>query len=228
MSSKKKRSDVPLDVESVGILFPGQGAQNVGMGRWLCENYPTARGLFDQAADVLGYDLARICFDGPDEKLHATEFGQPALFVTGIAAATVLAETRPELMARIKSAAGLSLGEYTAVCFAGGLAIRRRSAFGETAWRGHASRIRCGLKWNGQCDWLGPGDVERLCEQCRSADEVLVTGKSSCARAILPISGHLSAIERLVPAASEAGSDEGHSIERCRCLSHVADGTCSR
>ena len=76
-------------MKSVCILFPGQGAQSVGMGRWLCEQYPTARRYFDQAAEVLGYDLAQLCFHGPEDKLNATEFSQPALFVTGIAAAEV-------------------------------------------------------------------------------------------------------------------------------------------
>ena len=69
----------------------------------------------------LGYDLRDICTNGPVEKLNSTEFCQPALFVVGIAAAKVLESEQPDRVAAIGAAAGLSLGEYTAVCFAGGL-----------------------------------------------------------------------------------------------------------
>ena len=80
-------------MSSVGILFPGQGAQAVGMGRWLCDQHPSARAYFDRASEVLGYDLSSLCFDGPEAKLNETEFSQPALFVVGIAAAETLRET---------------------------------------------------------------------------------------------------------------------------------------
>ena len=144
-------------MKSVGILFPGQGAQNVGMGRWLCDTYPAARRIFDQASEVLGYDLAKLCFEGPEEQLSATEFCQPALFVVGIAAATVLGEEQPERIAAVKAAAGLSLGEYTAVCFAGGLefsdALRLVQRRGQ-AMQAAADAVR---KRNGQRVGIGVG-----------------------------------------------------------------------
>src|SRR5262249_62407133 len=101
------------------FLFPGQGAQTVGMGRQLCETLPSARHLFDEAADVLGYDLAAVCATGPAEKLNSTIVSQPALFVTSLAALEALKASSPEVVAQCHAAAGLSLGEYTALVFAG-------------------------------------------------------------------------------------------------------------
>ena len=64
----------------VAIFFPGQGAQHVGMGRRLAESFPAARSLYDRAAQILGYDLASLCFNGPAEELDSTVISQPALF----------------------------------------------------------------------------------------------------------------------------------------------------
>ena len=196
---------MPLDVESVGILFPGQGAQNIGMGRWLCETFPCARNLFDRAAEVLGYDLAAICFDGPEEKLNATEFGQPALFVTGMAAVAAAAEAHPEWMANVTSAAGLSLGEYTAVCFAGGLDFD--DALRLVKRRGEAMQAAADVVDSGMASVIGLDleTVQRLCDESRQGQEVLEPANLLCPGNIA-ISGHQSAIERLMPAASEAGA----------------------
>jgi len=204
-SSIKKKRSVLVDVDSVGILFPGQGAQNVGMGRWLCESFPAAQSLFDQASDVLGYDLAKICFEGPEEKLSATEFGQPALFVAGMAAVTVLREAQPDLISRITAAAGLSLGEYTAVCFAGGLdfsdALRLVQRRGE-AMQAAADQVPSGMS---SVIGLDLEKVTQLCQDCRQGDEVLVPANLLCPGNIA-VSGHRTALQRLAAAAAEAGA----------------------
>ncbi|NND99797.1 MAG: ACP S-malonyltransferase [Pirellulaceae bacterium] len=194
-----------LDVDSVGILFPGQGAQAPGMGKWLCENHAAARQLFDTAGDVLGYDLAELCFAGPAEKLNATEFSQPALFVVGMAAATVLADEHPEQMAKIKAAAGLSLGEYTAVCFAGGLEFP--DALRLVQRRGQAMQSAADAVESGMASVLGL-DLETLtkvCDQVRQGDDVLQPANLLCPGNIA-VSGHLSAIDALEPAAVQAGA----------------------
>lgn len=103
------------------FLFPGQGAQKIGMGQAACERLPAARALYDRAADVLGFDLAEICFRGPKERLDATDISQPALYVASFAALELLNAERPEVVERCEVAAGLSLGEYTALAFAGAL-----------------------------------------------------------------------------------------------------------
>jgi [acyl-carrier-protein] S-malonyltransferase len=101
------------------FLFPGQGAQKVGMGKAACERLPAARALFDRASAILGFDLADVCFNGPKERLDATDVSQPALFVASLAALEVLKAERPEVVERCEMAAGLSLGEYTALAFSG-------------------------------------------------------------------------------------------------------------
>ena len=101
------------------FLFPGQGAQTVGMGRAIADRIPAAKSLFDRASEVLGFDLAAVCFHGPKERLDATDVSQPALFVASFAALESLKSERPEVIDRCAMAAGLSLGEYTALAFAG-------------------------------------------------------------------------------------------------------------
>ncbi|WP_040770866.1 ACP S-malonyltransferase [Novipirellula maiorica] len=194
-----------LDVDSVGILFPGQGAQNIGMGRWLCENYPHARALYDTASEVLGYDLIALSQEGPEDKLNATEFCQPALFVVGMAAAEVVLSERPELADKIKAAAGLSLGEYTAVCFAGG--IQFKDAVRLVQRRGEAMQAASDAVQSGMASILGLDleKVQAVCDECRQGDEVLQPANLLCPGNIA-ISGHSSAIDRVEPAAQEAGA----------------------
>ena len=72
------------------FMFPGQGAQQVGMGKALAENHPEIADLYRQANDIVGYDLAGLCFHGPEDKLNSTEFSQPAIFTTSAAALLAL------------------------------------------------------------------------------------------------------------------------------------------
>ena len=101
----------------IALLFPGQGAQHVGMGRKLMADFPEAKALFDQAADILGYDLAKLCVEGPAEELDSTIYSQPALFVCSLAALEKLKAESPDVVLGCEMAAGLSLGEYTALVF---------------------------------------------------------------------------------------------------------------
>ena len=103
----------------IAFLFPGQGAQHVGMGKSISERFPAAKALFDQAREILGFDLASICFDGPAERLDTTIISQPALFVSSLASLEMLRAEHPEVVDSCAMAAGLSLGEYTALVFAG-------------------------------------------------------------------------------------------------------------
>ena len=123
--------------QKFALLFPGQGAQAVGMGKDLAENFPNAKRLFQQADDLLGFPLSKICFEGPLERLTQTDICQPALFVTSLAALAALDSVinagtisgsagfgpnlaLPEMVPAVPAAAaGLSLGEYTALAAAG-------------------------------------------------------------------------------------------------------------
>src|SRR5829696_6085132 len=103
------------------FLFPGQGAQYVGMGAALTGSLPAAKALFDQASEALGYDLLDLCTNGPAERLNATDVSQPAIFVASLAALESIKQSEPGAAKDVVATAGLSLGEYTALVFAGAL-----------------------------------------------------------------------------------------------------------
>ncbi len=104
-------------------LFPGQGSQIIGMGKAIVEASPKAKALFLEAGKILGFDLLQICLNGPKERLDATDISQPAIFVASLAALEMLRETEPEAEAECFATAGLSLGEYTSLVFAGALSF---------------------------------------------------------------------------------------------------------
>jgi [acyl-carrier-protein] S-malonyltransferase len=89
------------------------------MGRQIAEKYPPARELYERAGEILGYDLAKLCFEGPATELDKTAISQPAIFVTSLAALEMLRAENPSVIEECSLAAGLSLGEYTALVFAG-------------------------------------------------------------------------------------------------------------
>uniref|UniRef100_A0A146LR85 [acyl-carrier-protein] S-malonyltransferase n=1 Tax=Lygus hesperus TaxID=30085 RepID=A0A146LR85_LYGHE len=103
--------------ETSVILFPGQGTQYVGMGKDLTR-FPAARDLFKEASQILGYDLLKLCKEGPVQKLNRTEFAQPAILVCSLAALEMLKEERPSVIENCIATAGFSLGELTALVFA--------------------------------------------------------------------------------------------------------------
>ena len=104
-------------MQKTALLFAGQGAQVPGMGKDLAERFPAARELFDAANQALGYDLASICFNGPEPELTKTENAQPGIYLASWAAFQLLKQQAPGL--RFEATAGLSLGEFTALAAAG-------------------------------------------------------------------------------------------------------------
>ena len=105
------------------FLFPGQGAQYVGMGAALAESLPAAKALFDEASAALDYDLLDLCTNGPAERLNATDVSQPAIFVASLAALESLKQSESDAVKDVVATAGLSLGEYTALVFAGSMSF---------------------------------------------------------------------------------------------------------
>ncbi len=188
----------------IAFLFPGQGAQIPGMGRALDEELPAARALFDRANEILGFDLRTLCFEGPAEALAATDVSQPAIFVASLAALEDLKAREPEVVAACAGAAGLSLGEYTALVFAGaldfetGLKIVRR--------RGQAMQAAAVATASGMSSVVGLDEptVDELCRR------LLPHGRAWKANLLGPgnivVSGEKAALEHLEGVATELGA----------------------
>jgi [acyl-carrier-protein] S-malonyltransferase len=192
------------DPTKVGFLFPGQGAQAVGMGAAVCAENSAARALFDSAGEVLGFDLLKLCTEGPAAKLDSTIYSQPALFVASLAALEHLKHQTPELVDRCSAAAGLSLGEYTALVFAGVMDFE--SGLRVVQERGRAMQDAADVVPSGMVSVLGleREQVESLCREARQ-DETLQVANLLCPGNIV-VSGHAVACERLAALATTAGA----------------------
>jgi [acyl-carrier-protein] S-malonyltransferase len=191
-------------VNKIAFLFPGQGAQSVGMGHQLAETLPAARRLYDEAAAILGFDLAQVCFEGPEEELDSTVISQPALFVTSLAALESLRLESPGVVDACCATAGLSLGEYTALVFANVLTFE--DALRVVQRRGEAMQAASDAVASGMVSILGLEleKVEQLCAESRG-DAVLQVANRLCPGNIV-VSGHASACEKCAEKALDFGA----------------------
>jgi [acyl-carrier-protein] S-malonyltransferase len=144
------------------LLFAGQGAQAVGMGKDLAAACPTAQALFERANTVLGYDLASICFNGPEAELTKTENAQPGIYLVSWVALTLLRERVPGL--EFHATAGLSLGEFTALAAAGALSFE--DGLRVVRLRGRFMQEACEATQGGMAAIIGldEGPTREVCE----------------------------------------------------------------
>lgn len=189
--------------ERTYILCPGQGAQAVGMGRDFFEKSAESRAVYKQANDLLGVDIAQLCFEGPEERLNQTDVAQPAIYVTSLAshAAAVAADKLdPQGVAGY---AGLSLGEYTALHLAG--VFDFASGLRLVQARGRYMQEAAISVPSGMISLLGAEEeqVNNLCEQA-ARGEVLVAANFNCPGQIV-VSGTAAACQRLEKLATEQG-----------------------
>jgi [acyl-carrier-protein] S-malonyltransferase len=181
------------------ILFPGQGSQYVGMGKTLCERFPEARARFDEASQILGFDLLRVCSEGPEEELRKTHTTQPALYVKSLAAWAVVGDLlHPDFVA------GHSLGEYSALAVAGAIsfadgvrAVRKR---GQLMWESGVKRPGTMAAILG----MALPEVEAICAD--AASRGLVQPANLNAPGQVVISGEKAGVERAVELAKERGA----------------------
>ncbi len=185
------------------ILFPGQGAQHVGMGRELCERHEAARDVYEEANEVLGYDLGRLCFEGPDDELVRTDRAQPAIYVTSVAAVRALEASGELDPSSFQATAGLSLGEYTACWFAGVFSFA--DGLRLVQQRGTAMQAACEAQESAMVSLLGSdrATAERLCDAAREDDVLVVANLNSPGQVV--ISGSRDACGRARELAREHG-----------------------
>lgn len=176
----------------------------MGMGKACVDALPVAGKLFERASRVLGYDLGQICFNGPAEDLDTTVISQPGLFVCSLAAIEMLRSQSPDVVLACEAAAGLSLGEYTALVFAGCMEFEDGVRLVQI--RGEAMQAAADAEPSGMVSVLGleRPQVEDLVQQCRGS-EVLEIANLLCPGNIV-VSGHNQACERVAGAAEKAGA----------------------
>lgn len=176
----------------------------VGMGKRLAETVPGARRLYDRASELLGYNLGKLCFEGPAEQLDSTVCSQPAIFVTSLAALEALRAESPEVVLSCEAAAGLSLGEYTAMVFAGVMDFEAGLMLVQQ--RGAAMQEASDRTPSGMITILGLErvQVEALCAKARENDILEIA--NLLAPDTIVISGDNAACERAAELAVAMGA----------------------
>jgi len=184
-------------------LFPGQGAQFVGMGKDFYDNSLNARKLYKKANDVLGFDLADICFNGKQDLLDKTSICQPAILVTSLAIVEALKEYEGS-GAECYAAAGLSLGEYTALVFAG--AIKFEDAIRLVHNRGRYMEEACDEFPGGMLTIIGLNEsvIEEICEEAGKVGEISPANYNYPEQIV--ISGEKHALDIAAELAKEKGA----------------------
>ena len=180
------------------LMFAGQGAQVVGMGADLSQAHPTARALFDRANEILGYDLARVCQQGPEAELTRTEHAQPGIYLVSWIALTLLQERVPGL--EFQATAGLSLGEFTALAAAGVLSFE--DGLRVVRARGRFMHEACEATRGGMAALIGLDEAATR-EVCAATGTTLAN--LNCPGQIV-ISGELDRIPAAVEAAKARGA----------------------
>ncbi|WP_315516868.1 ACP S-malonyltransferase [Hoylesella shahii] len=181
-------------------VFPGQGAQFVGMGKDLYDSNPLAKELFDKANDILGYSITDIMFNGTDEQLKETKITQPAVFLHSVISALCLGdEFKPAMVA------GHSLGEFSALVAAGALSFE--DGLRLVYARAMAMQKACEVTPGTMAAIVGLDDetVEKVCQQVSTENNVVVAANYNCPGQLV-ISGNIDAVNQACEMLKEAGA----------------------
>lgn len=183
----------------IGLVFPGQGSQSVGMGKAFYDAYPSLKPVYDEASTVLGYDVAELCFTGPAERLNRTEFTQPALLVSSVAALKLFEPAGVKPVA----VAGHSLGEYSALVAAGGVSFRDAVGLVQKRGRYMSEAVAVGTGLVAALLGMTTEAVKEVCRRASSAGVVAAANFNSPGQVV--IAGEKAAVERAIELAKTQG-----------------------
>ena len=192
-----------LQNNKIAFVFPGQGSQEIGMGKSLAEAYPVAAETFKQADEILGFKLSKLAWEGPKEELDDTANTQPALFVHSIAAWQVFKEIFPTIKAEFT--AGHSMGELSALAAANSFSFEE--GLNLVKKRGELMKQAGEISPGKMAAFLGLDieTTEKILQETVQDGETLQVANDNCPGQIV-VSGSIEAIERVIPSAKEAGA----------------------
>jgi len=185
------------------FLFPGQGAQAIGMGKDLAEAFPEARAVFEEVNDALGQDLSALIWEGDIEALTLTENAQPALMATSVAAARALASTGVDFN-QASFIAGHSLGEYSALCAAGAISLSDTARLLRIRGKAMQAAVPVGIGAMAAILGLDFAAVSEIAHQAAETDVCQAANDNDPGQVV--VSGHKAAVERAVELAKAAGA----------------------
>ena len=183
----------------IGLVFPGQGSQSVGMGKALYDAHPSLKPVYDEASSVVGYDIAELCFTGPAERLNLTEFTQPALLVSSVAAWKLF----EPVGIRPIAVAGHSLGEYSALVAAGSVSFRDAVGLVQKRGRYMSEALAPGAGLVAALLGLTAETVKDICRIASSVGVVAAANFNSPGQVV--IAGEKAAMERAIELAKTQG-----------------------
>ena len=211
----------------LGLLFPGQGSQTVGMGHALTQQFAVAADVFAEADDALEFKLSTLCFEGPEDELRLTTHAQPAILAASVAALRVLEQETALQSVSAACVAGHSLGEYTALVAAGALSFADAVRIVRERGRLMQEAVPAGIGGMAALMGLSAEDVAEVCAEAAQGEVVSPANLNGGGQIV--VAGHASAVNRAIDVAKARGAKRAVALAvsapfHCALMSPAAEG----